>query len=73
MAPFPLPLRNTSLPNTPLTLTQQTPLHLGYQTLWGLSSFDTNMFGVLILFMASIAIWQGKPRVRQCVPGMSIL
>ncbi|KAL2047279.1 hypothetical protein N7G274_001298 [Stereocaulon virgatum] len=67
MAPFSIPLRNTSLPITPFTLTHQIPLHLGYQATWGLTSFDTIIFGVLILFMVSIAIRQGKNRVRQCV------
>ncbi|KAL2047275.1 hypothetical protein N7G274_001294 [Stereocaulon virgatum] len=68
MAPFPPPppLRNASLPNPPHTIPQQPPFPSGAQTQWGPDSIGTIFFGILMFFMATIALFQNRQRARQC-------
>ena len=65
MAPLTHPLTNTSSPMPPYSMTPATPFQAGNQTQWGPDSIGTIFFGILMFFMASVALWQGRQRAKQ--------
>ncbi|KAK3177046.1 hypothetical protein OEA41_008372 [Lepraria neglecta] len=65
MAAFSAPSINASSHDVPFTVTQQTPFQSGNQTQWDPDSIGTIVFGVLMFFMATIALWQRRQRLRQ--------
>jgi len=71
MAPFPYLGINVSTPNSTLSQPQAAPLPPNNPSQWGPESIGTLAFGVLMLVIGLIALWQGRQRILRQQQGNS--